>query len=200
MPEQARNRWLDKEELTRLMDALDRAEYQFSANIVRLLIYTGARKNEVLKAEWSQFDLGLGVADSTGGVWVKPAHTTKQKREEHTPLSDMATALLRDIYHERQNDTLFANSPYVFPSPKKPAQPVSHITHFWEGVIKQAQIENVRLHDLRHSFASHLVQSGVSLPIIGRLLGHTQAQTTMRYAHLADKPLREATNLFMRGD
>ncbi len=53
--------------------------------------------------------------------------------------------------------------------------------------------------DLRHSFASHLVQSGVSLPIIGRLLGHTQAQTTMRYAHLADKPLREATNLFMRG-
>ena len=76
----------------------------------------------------------------------------------------------------RRYDSVIANSPYLFPSPRKPEQAVNNITNFWRGIIKEAELENVRIHDLRHSFASHLVQNGVSLPIIGRLLGHTQAQ------------------------
>ena len=195
--EHKRMRWLDAKELERLMNALDRAEYQLSANVVRLLIYTGARKGEVLKAEWQQFD--LGNSDSNGGVWVKPSHNTKQKQETHTPLSEHAVALLRDMHKAHLQDTVIADSPYLFPSPVNAQKPIAYIDHFWKSVCIDAGLTNARVHDLRHSFASHLVQSGVSLPIIGRLLGHTQAQTTMRYAHLADKPLREATNLFMRG-
>ena len=64
----------------------------------------------------------------------------------------------------------------------------------WTNILKRAKLENVRVHDLRHTYASHLVSSGLSLEIVGRLLGHTQAATTQRYAHLADDPLREATN------
>ncbi len=94
-------------------------------------------------------------------------------------------------------DTVIAHSSYLFPSPVNALKPIAYIYHFWKSVCIDAGLSNVRVHDLRHSFASHLVQSGVSLPIIGRLLGHTQAQTTMRYAHLADKPLREAVNMFM---
>ena len=67
------------------------------------------------------------------------------------------------------------------------------IKKFWREASTAAAIPDARLHDLRHTFASHLVSSGVSLPIVGRLLGHTQPQTTHRYAHLADDPLREAT-------
>jgi site-specific recombinase XerD len=82
-----------------------------------------------------------------------------------------------------------------------PGRMGEHLTDLkfpWAAICKDAQIEGVRIHDLRHTFASHLVSSGVSLPTIGKLLGHTQAQTTARYAHLADNPLREAANLFPR--
>ncbi len=64
----------------------------------------------------------------------------------------------------------------------------------WTNILKRAKLENVRVHDLRQTYASHLVSSGHSLENVGRLLGHTQAATTQRYAHLADDPLREATN------
>ena len=147
--EHKRMRWLDKDEMERLLDALDRAEYQFSANIVRLLIYTGARRGEVLNAEWSEFDLDVGV-------WVKPSHNTKQKREERTPLSESAISLLRKLNEARRYDSVITNSPYLFPSPRKPEQAVNNITNFWRGIIKEAELENVRIHDLRHSFASHL--------------------------------------------
>ena len=86
-------------------------------------------------------------------------------------------------------------SPLVFPG-KLPGKPVTDIKKFWHEVRTAAALGDIRLHDLRHTFASHLVSSGVSLPIVGRLLGHTQPQTTHRYAHLADDPLREATNQF----
>ena len=82
---------------------------------------------------------------------------------------------------------------YVFPG-KFPGRPLEDIKNFWQEVTALADLESIRIHDLRHTFASHLVSSGVSLPIVGKLLGHTQAETTLRYAHLADDPLREAAS------
>lgn len=75
-------------------------------------------------------------------------------------------------------------------------EPLNEIKWAWSKLCKRAKIENVRIHDLRHTYARHLDSCGMSLPIVGRLLGHTQRQTTARYAHLADDPLRQATNRF----
>jgi integrase len=145
------------------------------------MLLTGARRGEVLTAVWDDINLELGV-------WTKPSHHTKQKRTEHVPLSPPALQLLVAM-KERTTTS------YLFPG-KVPGKPLQEIKRVWSTLCKQAQIENVRLHDLRHTYASHLVSSGMSLPIVGRLLGHTQPQTTARYAHLADDPLRQATNRF----
>jgi integrase len=181
--EQKRERWLNEDELRRLSDAMDKHPNQRAANVVRLLILTGARKGEVMNATWDQFDLEREV-------WTKPAHTTKQKRQEHVPLSSQAILLLNDI-KERADE----NTPFVFPGDVE-GQALKEIKRFWGEVSTAADITDVRVHDLRHTFASHLVSSGVSLPIVGRLLGHTQPQTTQRYAHIADNPLREAVERF----
>ncbi len=90
-----------------------------------------------------------------------------------------------------------ADQVYLFPG-NAPGKPLGDIKTFWRHVCRDAGLEGVRLHDLRHTFASSLVSSGVSLHIDGRLLGHTQPQTTARYAHLDDHALREATNGFGR--
>ncbi len=179
--EEKRERWLREDEIQRLSKVLTIHPNQRAANVIRLLILTGSRKSEALNATWDQFDL-------TRGDWIKPAHTTKQKRREHVPLSENAMVLLKDMHAARSSD-----SPYLFPGEAQ-GRPLNCIKKFWEEVRALADIKDCRIHDLRHTFASHLVSSGVSLPIVGRLLGHTQPQTTQRYAHLADDPLREAAN------
>jgi len=77
-----------------------------------------------------------------------------------------------------------------------PGKPLQDIKKFWQRVLQAAELENVRLHDLRHTFASHLASDNLPLTVIGRLMGHTQAQTTMRYAHLQDATLRAATTSY----
>ena len=158
-------------------------EYQDQsvANALRLLLLTGSRRNEVLHATWDQFNL-------EAGVWTKPAHTTKQKRMEHLPLPAEALDILKEMGGE-------SDSPFLFPG-KIPGKPLQEIKKAWATIIKKADLANVRIHDLRHTHASHLVSSGLSLSIVGKLLGHTQASTTQRYAHLADEPLRQATQVF----
>ena len=86
-----------------------------------------------------------------------------------------------------------AECPWVFPGDTN-GKPVQEIKRFWHDVRKKAKLTNVRIHDLRHTFASMLVSGGMSLPMIGKLLGHTQVQTTQRYAHLFDDPLRVGLN------
>ncbi len=176
-PEESRNRYLSQQELARLSTALSEHPEQVSANAIRLLMLTGARRGEVLNARWEMFDL-------KAGLWVKPSAHTKQRREHRVPLSAPALALLTEI-KERQT------SPYVFPG-KTPDQPLTDIKRTWMSVCREAAVEDARIHDLRHSFASILVSRGASLPLIGALLGHTQVTTTARYAHLYDEPLREA--------
>jgi integrase len=161
-----------------------------SADAIRLLLLTGARRGEVLSATWDQFDL-------SGGTWTKPHTGTKQKREHRVPLSAPAMQLLAEIKTTADEENARRRRDgkpelvHVFPGMNGRA--LTEIKKSWASVCKAAGISGVRIHDLRHSFASILASSGLSLPIIGRLLGHTQAATTQRYAHLMDDPLRAAT-------
>lgn len=181
-PEEKRDRWLSDEELGRLLSALSEHPNQVAANAIRLQLLTGARIGEILTAQWTEFDLDRGV-------WTKPSHHTKQKRREHLPLSTAACSLLAEM-----KATLCATSPWLCPG-RSPDRPYKDLKAFWRSVTKAAGLTDYRIHDNRHTHASHLVSSGLSLPIVGRLLGHTNPSTTQRYAHLADDPLREAAEV-----
>lgn len=181
--EEKRDRWLNDEELQRFFEVLDQYPGHITACVFKFLLFTGARKGEALQATWDQFDLERGV-------WTKPSHLTKQKKIEHLPLSEEALDILYTLKKINPKDSL-----YLFPG-RISGEPLKEIKTFWKTVLKKASLENVRIHDLRHTHASHLVSSGLSLSIVGKLLGHTQASTTQRYAHLADEPLRQAAALF----
>lgn len=179
--EDRRERYLQPDELDRLVEVLRNHSNRRAANAVRLLLLTGARRSEALSAQWKQFDL-------TQGIWTKPSAHTKQRRTHRVPLSSVALALL----HEMRADAGATASPYLFPGDAID-KPLADIKNFWRSVCRNASLDDLRLHDLRHQFASMLASSGQSLPIIGGLLGHTQPGTTARYAHLLDDPLRAAT-------
>jgi integrase len=186
--EELRHRYLSGEELRRLTAALAVHPNQQAANAVRLLLLTGARRGEVLRANWDQFDL-------EAGVWVKPSSHTKQKREHRVPLSGPARQLLAEMLaasDQRAAEKKRERSRYVFPARIGDGSMVE-IKGAWAALCLAAGLQGVRLHDLRHTYASVLASAGLSLPIIGALLGHTQAGTTQRYAHLLDDPLRAAT-------
>jgi integrase len=177
--EEKRQRYLSPLEITALSGALAGHADEQAANIVRLLLLTGARKTEALSARWSDLDL-------EAGVWTKPSAHTKQKAEHRVPLSAPATQLLSALREKAKSDAEF-----VFPGRSE-----AHRVEFkraWAEMCKAAKIASVRVHDLRHTYASLLASAGLSLPVIGALLGHTQPATTARYAHLLDDPLRQAT-------
>lgn len=196
-PEDRRETWLTAEQIEQLLAALNEYPDQSAANAIRLLILTGAREGEVLSATWDQFDLKRGI-------WTKPSHHTKQKKIEHTPLSKMAQQLLQRMNIGRTSPALFPGQNGARVTIRRPWVQVCKAA----GLAKAEQIPGkrkkfltiwkptVRIHDLRHTFASHLVSSGESLHIVGKLLGHTLPQTTARYAHLADQALRDAADRF----
>ena len=165
-PEQHRERYLTQVELVRLSEALAEHPNQQAANVVRLLLLTGARRSEVLNMAWDQLDLETGV-------WTKPAASTKQKKMHRIPLNAPARELLAEIKAQGQSDE------FVFPG-RMPGQPFEAIHREWDPIRQRAKIPDVRLHDLRHSYASILASAGLSLPVIGALLGHSQPGTTAR--------------------
>jgi integrase len=178
--EEKRKRYLTPEELGRLFAVLAAHPCRQSANAIRLCLLTGARSGEVLSATWSQFDV-------QGGTWTKPSAHTKQKAEHIVPLSGPAVTLLASM-------TPGAPDAYLFPAPHSHAAPQDSLKTFWRTVRKRAAIPDVRVHDLRHSFASYLASSGRSLVVIGEMLGHTQPATTARYAHVLDATRRQAAD------
>jgi integrase len=182
-PEGKRKRYLTGDELARLITALDAHTDRQTADIVRLLTLTGARRGEVLAARWADIDL-------KAGVWTKPGSTTKQKTDHVTPLSPAAIEMLSAI-RAAQAGPHRAVGEFVFPSHAGGGH-VTDIKKGWRSICKAAGIEGLRVHDLRHSFASMLVSDGASLPLIGALLGHSNPTTTARYSHLYDDPLRAA--------
>ena len=177
--ENQRDRFLNSVEIDRLLKALDEHPRRDSADAIKMMLFTGCRRSEALSARWEQFDAGFKV-------WTKPASNTKQRRRHRVPLSKAVAILLK----KRQSQLSESESPFVFPS--RTGTALKEVRRTWARVLKEAGIEGFRLHDLRHTFASLAVSKGNSLPVIGALLGHTQTQTTARYAHLYDAPLLEA--------
>lgn len=198
-------RYLSTEELTRLGNALNaakssrlvvdpsakapakrkrggqerigpRSENPRAVAAIELLLLTGCRLGEVLNLRWSDVDFErrfLLLSDSKTGA-------------KTIYLSEAALGVVRDI--QRCDE-----SPYLFPG-KRASEPLRSIRVPWEHICKAARLDNLRLHDLRHSFASVGAATGLSLPMIGALLGHSQPNTTARYAHLAASPLHQAVD------
>ena len=168
-------RYLSVEEAERLYGAVCKSENTMLKYIVPMLILTGARKREVLDAKWEDFDLGRRS-------WRIPI--SKSGKARHVPLSDGALNVLASM--PRKVEWAFAN-----PDTGKP-----YVSIFcaWNTVRKNAGLSNVRMHDLRHSFASLLINSGRTLYEVQHILGHTQVKTTQRYAHLSQDTLLAAAN------
>lgn len=179
--EKPKERFLSAEELARLGQALAKAEAVKSEmpgvlTAIRLLVLTGARLSEILNLRWEDVDLDLEIIqiqDSKTGYKI-------------LPLSSPAVEVLEKAPH-------LENNPWVCPG----ARIGRHLVNLqkpWRRLRADARLDDVRLHDLRHSFASMGAADGMGLPIIGALLGHKRASTTERYAHLANDPLRKATD------
>jgi integrase len=202
-PGKCRERFLTDEEFARLGEALRLAETvglpkrideskptakhtnqnrrtlsdPFAVAAIRLLIFTGARLREILHAQWAQVDVERGILflpDSKTGA--KPIY-----------LNEAALAVLSKLPRLDKN-------PYIIPG-SKDESPRADLKKPWAAVCRAANIEGVRLHDLRHTFASVGAGASLGLPIVGKLLGHSQAETTARYAHLAADPMHRAAKL-----
>ena len=171
-------RYLSSEEWTRLGKVLATEEQSspFSVAAVRLLALSGCRKSEVLSLRWSEIDFENGVlrlSESKTGAKI-------------VPLGAPALQLLAEV-------PVLDNNPFVFPG-RKPGTHLADLFEFWKRVRCKTGLDDVRLHDLRHSFASTGAGRGESLYIIGSILGHRDAKTTQRYSHLHDDPRREAAD------
>lgn len=165
-----------------------------AADAIRLLLFTGARKQEVLKAEWPQFDLARGL-------WEKPSAHTKTKRIHRLELEGPALETLKAMAERK------SHSVYLFPGSTEKRRktapidiqtgeaagigPRADLKYPWKAITALAGLEGVRLHDLRRTLASFMLSGGSTLATVGKALGHTQASTTARYATLEDSVQRE---------
>jgi integrase len=181
--EAKRKRYLSADELERLITALAAHHDQQAADVMRLLLLTGCRKGEALAARWADLDL-------SGGIWSKPGATVKQKSDHIAPLSGPARLLLVGIREQQAREHPHRLPEFVFSGRGRGHR--ASIKRNWAAILAAAGITGLRIHDLRHSFASQLASSGASLPLIGALLGHSSPNTTARYAHLYDDPQRQA--------
>lgn len=176
--EQQRQRFLSPDELARLGQALDAMESNGESTphtlaAIRLLILTGARLSEITTLQWRHVDYERGLL-------LLPDSKTGQKA---IALNPQAVEVLKGLAVEQGN-------PYVIIGQRSGTHLVN-LQKPWRRIRELAGLPDVRIHDLRHTFASVAAASGASLHMIGKLLGHAQAQTTARYAHLADNPMRQ---------
>lgn len=180
-PEEKRERFLSAAELRRVGEVLremedEGVELPSAIAAVRLLILTGCRLGEIMTLKWEYVDFAgkaLRLPDSKTGA--KVVH-----------LGQPAVEVLQKIERVEKNPWVIVGT--------KPGACLSDLQPFWQRVRARAGLKDVRIHDLRHTFASTAVAAGQGLPMIGKLLGHTQVQTTARYAHLAADPVRTAAD------
>ncbi len=176
-PRPKRTRFLSLDEIDRLNGALDRhagGRRGRQADIIRLLLLTGCRKNEIVRLRRREAESGcLKLEDSKTG----PRTVFLNRRASEIVECRMATT----------------SGEFMFPSPRDPARPISDNLPLWDTVRQEAGIENVRLHDLRHNYASRAVMQGVPLPVVAQLLGHSQVTMTLLYAHTCDREIEAAS-------
>lgn len=171
----ARERFLSAEEAARLREAVAASQNTQLQHIVGLLLLTGARVGELLAARWEHVDVERRAL-------LIP--TSKNGRPRHCPLSVAALAIIEALPR-------FNSCPFLIPNPET-QKPFVSIKHGWQRAIKVAKLPGLRIHDLRHSAASFMVNSGVDLFAVGKVLGHASYQSTQRYAHLANDTLLAA--------
>jgi integrase len=174
----ARERYLSAEETVRLQEALERSENAQMKHIVNLLLMFGCRKRELLEAKWE--DMNLEKRN-----WHIPM--SKSGKPRNVPISKKALELLRTLPR-------WQGCPYVVPNPLT-KKPFGNLYYPWEKVRQAAGLPDVRMHDLRHTFASNLVNCGQPIYVVSKLLGHSQIKTTMRYSHLGDETLLSAVDM-----
>jgi len=174
-----KERYLSPEETERLMVELKKCKREAVADIIEFLILTGARKSEVVNLPWQELDLDKGF-------WTMPPERNKGKVRKVIPLSRGALKILENRRHN--------GSKYVFPNPKT-GRPIKYFHHVWNRIRTNAGVPDLRIHDLRHNYASLLINSGRSLYEVQKLLGHSNIATTQRYAHLTQDTLRDATEI-----
>lgn len=171
----ARDRYLNAAEAKRLMTAVEASRNPQLKFIVGLLLLTGARVSELLNAEWKHINLDRRV-------WLIP--TSKNGKPRHVPLSKSAIDILNAV-------PKFDKCGYVLPNPET-LKPFVSIKHGWQTARDEAKLPDLRIHDLRHSAASFMINAGVDLFAVGRVLGHADHKSTMRYSHLANDTLLAA--------
>jgi integrase len=173
-------RFLSPQESHALMDAVQKSSNPMLYPVIGFLLLTGSRKSEAFNVCWDHID-----ADKR--LWTVPL--SKSGKPRHIPLSDGAMAM---VERARQvvASTALSTSPYVFPNVAT-GGPLRDIQHCWEQARELAGLQNVRLHDLRHSYASALVNEGRSIYEVQKLLGHANVSTTQRYAHLSQDTLAQ---------
>ncbi len=147
--------------------------------ILLFLLSTGARLNEALVATWENIDMNKRV-------WRILASNSKSKRIRSVPLNDSALEVLRSVATQGQFEHVFIN--------QQTGEPYTTISKVWDRIRRKANLPQLRIHDLRHGFASFLVNNGRTLYEVQTLLGHSSPSVTMRYAHLSTKALQDAAN------
>lgn len=173
-------RYLTPEQTIRLLSAVRHSQNTLLADIVAFLLFTGARKREALDAKWQDIDWRQKL-------WRIPK--TKSGKVRHVPLSSGALKLLQQV-----KDKANSNIAHIFANPRT-GLPFVSIFYSWNTARQEAGLPELRIHDLRHSFASFLVNAGRSLYEVQELLGHADIRTTSRYAHLSRERLREAVEV-----
>ena len=173
--------YLDSDELKRLLRVLNMGgKRNRTARLIALfLLSTGARLNTAVRCRWEDID-------RKNRVWRIPAANSKSKKIQSIPLNDSAIAVLDQLNTEGKYDYLFIN--------RNTRQPYTTIHKVWERLRNEAGLPHLRLHDLRHQYASLLVNSGRSLYEVQQILGHSDPKVTQRYAHLSSKSLQDAAD------
>jgi integrase len=173
----SRYRYATSDELERLVAALAADHNQQACNIIRVCMLTGCRRGEALGMRWADLDLAAGT-------WSKPPSSTKQRKRHEAPLSAPVRQLLDGIAETHKQEHPGQPLPaYVFPGRGGNGH-ATELKEDWKRICKAAGLVDLRVHDLRHTFASQLASGGASLALIGSLLGHSSPATTHRYAHM----------------
>jgi integrase len=171
----ARERYLSEDEVRRLQKTVAASRNTQLKFIVGLLLLTGARVSELLNAQWDHVDLKRRT-------WLIP--TSKTGKARHVPLSQAASDLIRQIHR-------VGRTPHLLPNPDT-LKPFTSIKHAWQTARRDAGLGDLRIHDLRHSAASFMINAGIDLFAVGRVLAHADHKSTMRYSHIANETMLAA--------